>query len=70
MTVLCHYITCLKYIKEKKNKTKRQQGEIYKSTFIIGNFAISLLILDRTEVDIINKDIKDLNSIISQLYLS
>ena len=55
---------------KKKNQKKRRQGEIYKSTFIIGNFAIPLLILDRTEVDIINKDIKDLNSIISQLYLS
>lgn len=49
---------------------KKRQGEIYKSTIIIGKFTIPPLILDRMEVDRINKDIKDLNNIISQLYLS
>ena len=48
-----------------KKKTKRRQGEIYKSTIIIGNFIIPLVILDRTEADRIGKDIKGLNSIIS-----
>ena len=49
----------------KGKKTKRQQGEIHKSTIIIGNGIIPLVILDRTEADRIRKDIKGLNSIIS-----
>lgn len=63
MAILNHHNRCSTYTKE---KLIRKQGEIDKSTVMVGEFNIPLLMLYRTSKQKFSKDIKDLSNVTNQ----